>query len=636
MNAIDTTARLPADPHRWPLPAVLLITFASFYFAIGPGNFFSTDELMEQQTAQALVLRHTVDIPAQVDARLGREGSFYTVKGPGLPLVSAPFVYLGIKLDDEFGSMNGGALAGPPIGSLEQPLRSGGRLAISASLIVNALSGGAIVAVLFMVGTQLSPNPRAALLMAVAAGLSTLVMSEATHFFQHELDALMVILAFWFFSVKDPDELSSSAIFGGLSLGVAILARADAAPAALILLMYCTAVRWKLVRNLPDRSLQMIRQMFLATAGPLLALAGYMYFNYLRFGSVLQSGYTSERERFVLDLAQIGRAIAGYLFSPGLSIFVFAPPLILAIAGCRRAYRRWPLETITLVSAATIHLLIISSWKSWSGDLSYGPRYLLETIVLLMPLTIPIFESAAGRVSRLAVVGVAATMFIGFVVQLIGVAVYVAINEDKRIAAGIVNRNEWVFVPGASPIAINLKELLARRLLSPWAFRAIAIPGGALILLIVLAMIALFGGVLIFQHLRAPEAALHRRYSRAIPIAVVSAAILPILFGFAISRPLDESRDAHAIEMFNAGLAEQRAGHAVSAEEDYAIVLSIYPGSKLARYNLGVLEQQAGRTGDAMSLFQDVLRDYPDFTPARRNIENIVHTQFGIPVQQAH
>ena len=565
----------------------------------------------------------------------GSAGSFYTVKGPGLSLVSVPFVYVGVKLDDAFGSMNGGALAGPPIGSLEQPSRSGGRLAISASLIVNALAGGAIVAVLFMVGTQLSPNPRAALLMAIAAGLSTLVMSEATHFFQHELDALMAILAFWFFSVKDPDEQSSSTILGGLSLGVAMLARADAAPAALILLMYCGMVRWKLVRALPDRWPWMIRQMFLASTGPLLALAGYMYFNYLRFGSVLQSGYTSERQRFVLDLAQsAGRS--GYLISPGLSIFVFAPPLILAIAGCRRAWRRWPLEAITLLSAAMIHLIVIASWKSWSGDLSYGPRYMLETIVLLMPLTIPIFEAAADRVSRLAVVGVAATMFVGFVVQLIGVAVYVAINEDKRIAAGIVNRNEWVFVPGASPIAINLREHVAGRLLSPWAIRALASPGESLIVLIVLVGIASFGGFVIFSYLRAPTAEFGRLDSRAIPIAIVAAALIPILIGFAISRPLDQTRDAHAIEMFNAGLAEQRAGHAVSAEEDYAIVLSIYPGSKLARYNLGVLQQQAGRTGDAMSLFQDVLRDYPDFTPARRNIENIVHTQFGIPVQQAH
>ena len=139
---------------------MLLITFACFYFAIGPGNFFAVDEAMEQETAQALILRRSIDIPVMVDARFGRGRNWYTVKGPGLPMVSLPFVYLGLKLDDAFGSLNGGQLAGPPIGPEQQPLRWSGRLAISAALIVNAIAGGAIVAVLFMIGIQLSPKPQ--------------------------------------------------------------------------------------------------------------------------------------------------------------------------------------------------------------------------------------------------------------------------------------------------------------------------------------------------------------------------------------------------------------------------------------------------------------------------------------------
>jgi len=166
------------------------------------------------------------------------------------------------------------------------PLRWGGRLATSAALIVNAIAGGAIVAVLFMVGTQLSPNPRAALLMAIAAGLATLVMSEATHFYQHELDALMVILALWFFSGREGGELDSRALFGGLSLRVAMLARPDAVPAA---------VAWKLVRISADRRSRMIRLARLAVAGPLGGGAGSMYFNHLRFGSFTTKNPGAER-----------------------------------------------------------------------------------------------------------------------------------------------------------------------------------------------------------------------------------------------------------------------------------------------------------------------------------------------------
>jgi len=614
---------------RWPPQVLLLLTFACFYFAIGPGNFFAVDEVMEQETAQALILRQTIDIPVMVDARFGRGRNWYTVKGPGLPMVSLPFVYLGLKLDDAFGSLNGDQLEGPPIGPEEQPLRWSGRLAISAALIVNAIAGGAIVALLFMVGMQLSPNRRAAMLMAIAAGLATLVMSEATHFYQHELDALMVLMAFWFFSVKDPDELSSSSIFGGASLGVAILARPDAVPAAVIIWLYGAAIAWKLVRDLPDRTSRMIRRTLLSIAGPIGAVAGSMYFNYLRFGSVLQFGYTEDRARFVLDLGQIAKGIAGYLVSPGLSVFLFAPPLLLVLAVGRKAYRRWPLETTTLTVAAIAHLLMIASNKTWSGDLSYGPRYMLESIVLLMPLTMPAFEMAVESAPKRAAIAVAAVMMLGFMVQLLGVSVYVGAIEPKRMAAGIVAHNAWVFVPSGSPIVHDLEDLVARRNLSPWAIRALAMPDMALLLLIILVAIASFGGWQIFRYFGAPEAELPNPSSRALPMTIVSAAVIPIVIGFAMSRPITETLAVHATDLFNAGLAAQQAGRVVSAEEDYAEVLSLDPSNKYTRFNLAVLEQNAGYIDKAISLYQEALRQDPNFAPAEHNMEFIMRTHYG-------
>src|SRR5713226_5441721 len=92
---------------RWWSPqVVILLTFASFYFAIGPGNFFAVDEVAEEETAQALILRRTLDIPVMNDASVSRAQIHYTVKGPGLPFVALPFVYLGLKLDDALGSLN--------------------------------------------------------------------------------------------------------------------------------------------------------------------------------------------------------------------------------------------------------------------------------------------------------------------------------------------------------------------------------------------------------------------------------------------------------------------------------------------------------------------------------------------------
>ncbi|MGA9721395.1 MAG: hypothetical protein WBQ86_02975, partial [Candidatus Binatus sp.] len=265
-----------------------------------------------------------------------------------------------------------------------------------------------------------------------------------------------------------------------------------------------------------------------------------------------------------------------------------------------------------------------------SGDLSYGPRYMLESIVLLMPLTLPAFEMAADFASRRAVIAVAAVVSIGFIVQLIGVAVYVTVNEWDRIRAGIVANNAWVFVPSASPVVCDLRELVAGRNLSPWAIRALATPGVALLLLMILIVIVLLGGWCIFQYFRAPQAEIANLDSRALPIAIVLAAVLPIAIGFATSRPLTEAPALHMYKLINAGIAEQQQGHAVLAEEDFAMVLSLYPTEKFSRYNLGVLEQEAGRTNEAMSLYQGVLREDPSFRPARNNVDYILNAASGL------
>jgi tetratricopeptide (TPR) repeat protein len=222
-------------------------------------------------------------------------------------------------------------------------------------------------------------------------------------------------------------------------------------------------------------------------------------------------------------------------------------------------------------------------------------------------------------------------VFLGFIVQVIGVSIDVDANEVKRIAAGIVAHNAWVFVPKASPVVYDLQDLVARRNLSPWAIRALAIPDMALLLLIVLVAIVLLGGWLIFQYFRTAEGEPANLNSRAFPIAIVVAAVVPILIGFAMARPINQTRGVHGYELLEAGLAEQRAGKVVSAEEDYALVLSLFPTNKFAWFDMGLMEQEAGRINEAILLYQDALREDPSFSPAKDNMEVIMRTHFGFP-----
>jgi len=286
----------------------------------------------------------------------------------------------------------------------------------------------------------------------------------------------------------------------------------------------------------------------------------------------------------------------------------------------RQAYRRWPLETTALITASAAHLLLISLYVSWHGDLSYGPRYMLEAIVLLMPLTLPAFEMAADLRSRRAVIAIAGVVLMGIVVQLIGVAVYVTVNEWHRSADGIIANGAWVFVPRASPIVYDLPELLAGRNLSPWALRAFVQPGPALLFLFGLIVIVRVGRWRILQYFRAPEEERIRVSSDKFPAAVVLAAVLPILAGFVMVRPLNQPPNIHVLEVGKAGLTAQEAGKAVTAAEDYAIVLGLEPMNAAAQYDLGVLQEDAGRVHEALVLYMDALRADPTFALPRQHI----------------
>ena len=436
----------------------------------------------------------------------------------------------------------------------------------------------------------------------------------------------MLLAAFWFFGGQESEILGP--FFGGLSLGIAMLSRPNATTSAIVLWLYGIVTAWKLVRNLPDCWPREIRQGLLATTGPAAAVIGYLYFNYLKFGSITNFGYrlgdAIGREGLTVNAAQIAQAVAAYLISPALSIFLFAPPLILAIAVRRQAYHRWPLEATALWSASLVHLLSISLIRDWTGGLCYGPRYMLEAIVLLMPLTLPAFEAVANSRSRRAAVATGAVALSGILVQLIGVTVYLMADEWHRIREGIVSSAASVFVPHASPIVYGLQELMAGRNLSPWALRAFARPGGALVLLFGLMMIVCIGGWKLIRYWRAPEEEVASVSSDRLARAIVLAAMLPILLGFAIVRPITDPPNVHAVRVFKAGLAAQEAGEAVTAAEDYAIVLGLNPSDKFARYDLGILQQDAGRVGEALALYRSVLRNDPAFKPARLRIASLL------------
>jgi len=167
-------------------------------------------------------------------------------------------------------------------------------------------------------------------------------------------------------------------------------------------------------------------------------------------------------------------------------------------------------------------------------------------------------------------------------------------------------------------------ELLAGRNLSPWVIRAFANPGPALVLFWALFVIASEGFCRIVEYFKSPEKEGGQPSSDRLPAVILLAAAIPILVGFVMMRPVTDPPGVHANELINAGLEAQKAGHAVTAAEDYALVLGLDSSNKFARYNLGILQQDAGRVPEALVLYQSALRADPNFMPPRQRTMDLL------------
>ncbi|MBD2777350.1 hypothetical protein [Iningainema tapete] len=78
--------------------------------------------------------------------------------------------------------------------------------------------------------------------------------------------------------------------------------------------------------------------------------------------------------------------VLGYLLSPGKSIFVYAPLLLLSLILFHRFYKSYRYEAIYILSIFILWLLLHGKMRSWYGAWGWGPRYF---IIILPILFIP-------------------------------------------------------------------------------------------------------------------------------------------------------------------------------------------------------------------------------------------------------
>jgi hypothetical protein len=461
------------------------------YLPFAHGHFAGTDEMGVFLTARALYETGSWEVRAGPHRFKGRDGRTFAHFAPALPLLAVPLYALGDAAARTLPEPWVRALSGRPQ-ELDRIDTLGSPQAFAVGLFA-PLATAVLVALFFAVSRRLGASARGALAAAAVLGAGTYVAAHSVYFLRHASEAITLLACFGalvaFRDEGRPRALLAASVAASLTLLVAVPATVALPPLA----VYAWLALWPRLRAAGGA--ERARLFACAAAPPLAALALHVAHNHALWGTLLDSPMVAQRRGFTTPL---WLGLAGFLLSPGASVFLYSPPLLLLPLLLRPFWRERRAECATLAACALSLLLFCAGFSLWHGLWSApGPRYLFAlTPLLLLPLGRWLDAHAAPR-GRRALLGLAAA---GVAVQLVLVlSRWSAVIRIMDYHAAVERSGfDFLFAPGRSPILGSVRAVLAGEL-DPWlwglatgAYGAPAAPLAAALLLVAWALALAF------------------------------------------------------------------------------------------------------------------------------------------------
>lgn len=322
------------------------MTVACCFLAIGHGEITNADAHQVYNVAKSIVNHQDFNSSlARREGVLGRDGARYSKYGIGESLLMAvPY-----------------ALAKPfaiALGHRE-------KIEQAAVWLLMPLCAVLLVLVLYRLAMLLGASDAAALLVALGVVLGTFLLSYLQEYGSEPISALFVVLSVLLAVERRP-------AWAGAAFGMAMLVRPQFVVLAPALVAYLLIAHGR-------------RAAMLALPSLGVALALVMAYNYVRFGSVTDTGYQGH-EGFTYPVL---KGTAKLLFNPAKSLLLFAPATLLIPAAFIDGWRSRRAVTALLAVIFLVTFVMSATWSSWEGGWSWGPRLLLPGVVPLLVILAP-------------------------------------------------------------------------------------------------------------------------------------------------------------------------------------------------------------------------------------------------------
>jgi hypothetical protein len=389
------------------------------YLVTASGTLGTGDAVAMFDEATSIIATHSMNVPAtqSLEAWRGVDGRYYTPFGIGQAVYDIPVILAARAFV---------AVTGLHVGAADTVPKAAVALATTVPAAV-------AVAVGFLLAWRLSDDVGASVGVALVLAFGTLIWPYARFGFNAALTTAALTGGVYGIGAGALDGRARLLVAGGALLGFALLTRHEMILAATVALVWLAVA----VRNRPRRW----RLMAAASIGPLVSGVVWLVINVVRFGTPLATGH---RPAFG------GAGLVAFLVSPSGSIVLFSPAVLLAFGVLSPRCQR-NVISLLLISVVTTMFVFYGTLADWLGTRSYGPRYLVPLVPLLVAPGAAWWAQSRRQTTRTALAVLCA---VSVLVQIPAVAINFA---RAGIAAGqppqSARRDVWQW----SPLVLNTR-----------------------------------------------------------------------------------------------------------------------------------------------------------------------------------
>ncbi len=423
--------------------AIFFLSVAIFMLTSG-GHLYVRDEGAMLFMSRSLIDHGWFDVPYNPNTgggKIGPDGRYYMPFGVLQPLLAIPLVYLGRLMipwaDAQY------------IDNMTAPWFSA---FVTAWLCV----------IFHRFLLKLGVAGRPAFFTALSIGFSTPFWVYAQTFFAEPLTALSILASAEAIFRYGETRSIRFILKAGIWMMIVLIVRPIAGTALPPLFLYLLLVEKRSAKH--HNTPQNLRPIVVFSALCCAAVALLLGYNKIRFGGWIETGYEylpdGRLRSFTLDPLH---GLSILFFSPGKSIFIFAPMALAAVAGMLILARsnRTRAESVLTALTPAMFIAILCRWAEVEGGVCWGPRLFLPALPVMLLAIAPLL-TMQKRAITIVLIGLGIT---GFAIQALGVA----INFSTYIASHIseyFNSETGYYRFGFNPFPGHISEL-KKLILSP-------------------------------------------------------------------------------------------------------------------------------------------------------------------------